>query len=115
MDQASVKDTGRRIPDPTELAAELQDTSTDDEDGIERPKRGAGLWGDGPPMQVEDGVPKDFVDGGGLCSPGRWAPRRRTLPDFAVVNDARDVLWSGFLRCVLNFDHRTNKIKLHEQ
>ena len=27
------------------------------------------------------GGPRDFHDGGGLCSPGRWPPDRRSLAD----------------------------------
>ena len=28
---------------------------------------------------------KDMVDGGGLCSPGRWLPSKRNLPDLGDV------------------------------
>ena len=40
------------------------------------------LGGFGPPRTCDlpEG-PRDFHDGGGLCSPGRWPPDRRSLAD----------------------------------
>ena len=46
------------------------------------PSRGAGWWGRGPPIKVLQGSRvRDMVDGAGLCSPGRWKPGARRLPD----------------------------------
>ena len=40
------------------------------------------LGGFGPPRICDlPGGPRDFHDGGGLCSPGRWPPDRRNLAD----------------------------------
>ena len=51
------------------------DESTDVETelgGIRRPQRGEGHWGKGPPLRIpRKGTHRDFVDGAGLCSPGR--------------------------------------------
>ena len=57
-------------------------TSSEDEDGFKKPKLGAGILGNGPPLKVKVfGKQKEFHDGSGLCSPGRWAPDRRNLPE----------------------------------
>jgi hypothetical protein len=43
----------------------------------------AGWWGVGPPLRILKGPNRPgrlMQDGGGLCSPGRWPPGRRTLP-----------------------------------
>ena len=45
-----------------------------------------------------------MVDGGGLCSPGRWAIDRRRLPDCSVVRDIRDTLFDSFKKCIPSFD-----------
>ena len=40
-----------------------------------------GWHGAGPPRSVNHmGGLKPFSDGGGLCSPGRWKPKKRRLP-----------------------------------
>ena len=53
-------------------------SSDEDEDGFQKPRVGAGLWGHGPPLSSRLlGKHKAFTDGLGLCSPGRWAPQRR--------------------------------------
>ena len=47
--------------------------------GIPRQPRGAGDWGRGSPLRIaRKGIFRDLVDGGGLCSPGRWPKQRRT-------------------------------------
>ena len=46
------------------------------------PVRGAGWWGKGAPIQVQAGYKiRAMEDGLGICSPGRWAPEKRNLPD----------------------------------
>ena len=90
--------------------AEADHPTTDEErelPGFFRPKRRSGWWGRGPPLHTEKkGVRVPLVDGGGLCSPGRWAPRDRILPNAPVVGECRDAVWSGFLGCVENFDKK---------
>ena len=58
---------------------------------------GQARWrGRGPPRQVQVmGKWKPFQDGGGLCSPGRWPPERRRLPEFLgqdIMDAALDLL-----------------------
>ena len=50
------------------------------------PPRGAGWWGRGAPVQVQAGhTVRDIEDGLGLCSPGRWRPRDRRLPNLGSL------------------------------
>ena len=61
------------------------DATIDEENGQQKPKRGAGWWGHGCPLRTGRGSRhREINDGGGLCSPGRWAPSRRKLPLFAA-------------------------------
>ena len=47
-----------------------------------QPEGGRILGGFGPPRVCDlSGGPRDFHDGGGLCSPGRWPRERRNLAD----------------------------------
>ena len=47
-----------------------------------QPVAGSGWMGFGPPLQVRQNYKvRDFEDGAGLCSPGRWPPSRRRLPE----------------------------------
>ena len=62
---------------PRETAEELADTFP-----ICQPEGDRILGGFGPPRICDlPGGPRDFHDGGGLCSPGRWPPDRRSLAD----------------------------------
>jgi hypothetical protein len=57
------------------------------------PPRGCGWWGRGAPIQVLHGYrTEDLVDGAGLCSPGRWHPSKRILPDTGDL--AKDLVGS---------------------
>ena len=58
---------------------ECQEISSDEDiDKVAKPKKGAGLWGDGPPLASRLlGKRQEFADGFGLCSPGRWEPHKR--------------------------------------
>ena len=50
--------------------------------GALQPTKGAGWWGKGLPIRATHGHQKrDLEDGAGICSPGRWSPKRRRLPD----------------------------------
>ena len=52
--------------------------------------------GKGPPRRaMHMGRDKPFTDGGGLCSPGRWAPQQRRRHDYGL-NDLRDQLYVIF-------------------
>ena len=56
-------------------------TSDEEEPGIPRPKlRPAGR---GPPLKARwGGKTRDIHDGAGLCSPGRWKPKDRIVPEW---------------------------------
>ena len=57
---------------------------------------GAGPVGRGPPLRVlRRGVPRDVVDGGGLCSPGKWPLSRRCFPQGPVISTLRSALIHG--------------------
>ena len=75
---------------------DLDDVTSDEErelPGQKRPPRGSGWWGIGRPLQPHrKGVNKDFADGAGLPSPGRWKIRDRKLPESDVAEDLRDTL-----------------------
>ena len=56
-----------------------------------QPSKGAGWFGMGPPLQVRQNYRvRPFEDGAGICSPGRWTPKKRLLPD--VGNVAEDLI-----------------------
>ena len=46
-------------------------------------------------LPLRKGIPKPFVDGAGLCSPGRWAPDRRRLPESSLVKKLRGIILGG--------------------
>ena len=55
-----------------------------------------GSVGRGPPRKAAHmGRSKPFADGGGLCSPGRWAPSARRFQDYGL-NGLRDQLYDLF-------------------
>ena len=57
-----------------------------------------------PLMTSRKGCAVPLVDGGGLCSPGRWPIKQRILSNTRIVTQSREILWDGFLRCVPSFD-----------
>ena len=60
------------------MAARDEPDSDIDSDGERKPQLGEGLWGHGPARSAcVFGKRRDFSDGFGLCSPGRWAPWQR--------------------------------------
>ena len=78
----------------------IQDDDTSEEErelpGVRRSKRGAGWWGQGRPLQPhKKGLNKDFVDGAGLASPGRWKVKDRRLPENEVAQELRKAIWSA--------------------
>ena len=55
-----------------------------------RPRRGSSLCGWGLPLKVNSyGRDKEFHDGAGLCSPGPWAPKMRSLDDTGLAGTLR--------------------------
>ena len=84
---------------PALLAAEAEEpTSDEDEDGVPRPRLGTGVLGTGPLVKVSlGGKVRDFDDGAGLCSPGRWRPDRRNPERSGLALCLRDRLF-GLLR-----------------
>ena len=61
---------------------------------------GSGWRGNGPPMQIPDkrGKPRPFWDGGGPCSPGKWAPEQRHLPG-GLIRELGDFMLSKLMGC----------------
>ena len=69
---------------PPNLVGDSEDDTSEEErelPGTRRPRRGEGWWGIGKPLQPQrKGLNKDFTDGAGLPSPGRWTGGfRRTM------------------------------------
>ena len=75
------------------------DQTTDEEPELQkrrRPPRGSGWWGAGQPVSTtRKGLARPMVDGGGLCSPGRWPPGRRRLPG-GIADRARTAAVTAF-------------------
>ena len=89
---------------PTQEDVDLP-TSDEDSDGQVRPKLGAGHWGRGPPRACGTWLrPRQFHDGGGLCSPGRWRKADRQLPGGAM-----DVLRTALIQTLLSFGRSTGQ------
>ena len=68
-------------------------SSDEDDDKVQKPKLGAGLWGRGPPLVSHMlGKRMEFTDGFGLCSPGRWPPsKRRCAADTSSLGFAKSL------------------------
>jgi hypothetical protein len=90
--------------DPTERlpkdAEDIASTSEEERElpGTRRPKRGEGWWGRGEALRpYRKGTARDFVDGAGLPSPGRWPVERRRLPEPRVADRLRKSLKKGLI------------------
>ena len=86
--------------DITVKVPELIDDETTDEErelpGVFRPERGAGWWGRGRALQPHrKGLVKEFADGAGFPSPGRWKVKDRRLPDDDIATRLRETLREG--------------------
>ena len=44
------------------------------------------------------GVPKPFVDGAGLCPPGRWPVQRRRLPSNEIATKLQKIVLEGLFK-----------------
>ena len=75
-----------------EQLAEDPDATTDEEPelpGLRRPKYGEGWWGRGPTLRPhKKGLVKEFIDGAGYPSPGRWRSSRGGCPTRTVTGDS---------------------------
>ena len=88
------------LNDETTKSKEPVDDPTTDEErelpGVKRPKRGAGWWGRGRALRTtRKGIGREFVDGAGLPSPGRWKIKDRILPDHDVAQEIRQIVWKA--------------------
>ena len=82
-----------------DLPGELTTDQEQEMPGMKRPPKGSGWWGQGPPLRpLRKGIPKDFVDGAGLCSPGRWAVKARVLPSDYLSKKLRKTLKEGLVK-----------------
>ena len=73
--------------------------SSDTEPDASAEPHGAGPQGIGPPMMVGRGVKaRPLTDGAGLCSPGRWEPRRRPVQRSNRLLSIRSALRRAVLR-----------------
>ena len=92
-------DVGPYEPEYREVEAELTSEEELEHPGARRPQKGSGWWGRGPPLRpLRKGVPRDFIDGGGLCSPGRWAIASRVLPNDYTSKELRKILRDGLVK-----------------
>ena len=80
-------------PEGHSYEKELEDIGGPPQNWEVRPKGRCVGWG--PPRVASNmGVKRQFVDGGGLCSPGRWAREDRKIRDFGMkdlVKALRDI------------------------
>mgnify|MGYP003333509867 CR=1 FL=1 len=93
---------------PKDIVEEGEPTSDEEPeaDNMRRPKKGEGWWGVGHTMlALRKGIPKPFVDGAGLCSPGRWPVTRRRLPNDAVAMELQQTT----LKALLEFEEGLRK------
>lgn len=108
--------TGRPIKDPLELPKPeksilpQEDTSEEESElgGLRRPRKGEGWWGMGHTLlPLRKGVPQPFVDGAGLCSPGRWPPGRLRLPSNDLAHKLQGIVQKG----LIDFERRLKNEK----
>ena len=101
--------------EPLERPIETDLTSDEESElpGTARPRKGAGWWGRGPPLRpMRKGIPRDFVDGAGLCSPGRWPIDRRILPEDFTSKRLRRIIHEGLVTAIERMRITENDDKL---
>jgi hypothetical protein len=70
-------------------------TSDEEESGEIRAKVGTGWRGIGHPLRYSNKlVKREYHDGAGLCSPGRWAFSQRRLPENSTMDSILQELLS---------------------
>ena len=73
------------------------ESQSEDEPGQET--TGSEWRGQGPPMMIGRGpMSREMNDGASLCSPGRWLPEQRKLPENAVLSEFRELLKQHVVR-----------------
>ena len=93
-------DIGPDEPAEFEVPNELTTDEETEHPGTISPKKGAGWWGFGPPIRpLKKGIPRDSVDGGGLCSPGRWPIDRRRVPEDFTAERLQKTIFAGLIKC----------------
>jgi hypothetical protein len=93
---------------PDDSATDV-DTADEDAEGNAVPRRGEGHWGAGAPLTTSTaGRVRDFEDGCGICSPGRWPPARRAEQKSEAVTKIREALTG----CLQKTDYRALLLKL---
>ena len=71
-------------------------------DHLDLPSEEARRRARGPPRRSEFlGTVKAFADGGGLCSPGRWAPEARGSEKYRLCG-LREALWPPYQEAVVD-------------
>ena len=113
IERESMRVDGLGVDRPIKDELELQDFAPKDREvpgdatseeetelkGTKRPARGKGWWCVGPTLlPLRKGVPKPFVDGAGLCSPGRWPVQRRRLPSNEIATKLQDIVLKGLFK-----------------
>ena len=111
-----IKD-GLDLPEADRGEMDLPDEPTSEEEsempGVTRPRKGAGWWGRGSSMKaMRKGIPRDFVDGAGLCSPGRWKVNQRILPDDQFARRLRRALRDGLAKAMDQLERSRKDTKL---
>ena len=81
------------------LRETVEEPESQSEDEPGQATRGSGWRGQGPPMMIGRGSKaREMHDGAGLCSPGRWAPEQRRLPENTVLSELRGLLKQHVVR-----------------
>lgn len=97
-------DTSKDRSPPPQQGGNIPSSSSEgseaDESGLPILRKGTGIRGHGAPLRFRN---KDYEDGCGLCSPGRWPPDRRNLEQSGIAESLRTHL--------LNLLHKTLDIK----
>ena len=96
-DGADLNEDDEGIEKATEKDADAETSEEERElTGQKRPRKGAGWWGRGRPLQPHrKGKAKNFVDGAGTPSPGTWRIEDRRLPENEVAEELRAALRQG--------------------
>ena len=75
------------------LRETVEEPESQSEDEPGQASRGSGWRGLGSPMKIGRGTKaREIHDGAGLCSPGRWTPEQRRLPENDVLTELRNLL-----------------------
>ena len=120
-DALNVIGTSRPVKDELELGAfkpmdmDVRGGVTTDEEtelpGVMRSRKGDGWIGRGLPLATHrKGLRRDFVDGAGLCSPGRWRVANRVLPDDHLAKRLQNFFTKGLRACEKSWLTKDNSL-----